>query len=717
MAGLPAWAGEHGVPAGVSTTGATSSRARVDLRVLVLDDGQPMVGAIVAQLEREGTPFTRIDLDDPARELLTRDLVQAHDKAGPRARFQAVVAPSHAPAALSPQELSVLYSFEASFGIRHVSAYDEPGPAVGLGEVVYSGPMDGTSATLSPAAKASGFGHLSGDLTFDDFDPAVVESSGSVANADPALPPGSSYTPFLTVALADGRTGSVMGVHQQGRREELVLTFAQNEYQQHSAILGHGILQWMTRGVHLGEYRNYLAVHIDDVFMADGMWSIDGRCTIGSGCDPAVYPPDGPDATSRMVPADVEIARTWQRENGLLLDMAYNSDGSVEYAADHARKDPLLDAFKKRRTDFRWLNHTRSHLYLGCVKDETTTPWTCSRDARGRTVFVDAATIEAEIVDNEDWGDRNGFATDHQELVTGEHSGLASLPQMPQDNPNLAGALQRAGTRYVASDASREHEQRAVGPKSLTVPRYPMNVYYNTATYEQAASEYNWIYTARADGGSGMCEDLPAIMTCIAPLDLDSGYLDYVVPQEIRTTLRHVTTSDPRPHYAHQPNLTGDRVLYPVLDGVVGQYRALYDTRSAPLLNPRLEEIGDRMERSASWDAAKDEVTATLVGTTVRLTGGDTDADVPLTAGPNTSSRSLEERYAGSRSEFLDVRARRTTSVKLSSKDLAYPTYRPVTLTVVPLPAAFASRALAPDRLTTVVPLVEADALAVPHPS
>ncbi|MGW2997425.1 hypothetical protein ACWDA9_39105, partial [Streptomyces sp. NPDC001193] len=31
--------------------------------------------------------------------------------------------------------------------------------------------------------------------------------------------------------------------------------------------------------------------------------------------------------------------------------------------------------------------------------------------------------------------------TDRTELVTGEHSGLKTLPQQAQDNPNLAGAL------------------------------------------------------------------------------------------------------------------------------------------------------------------------------------------------------------------------------------------------------------------------------------
>ena len=59
---------------------------------------------------------------------------------------------------------------------------------------------------------------------------------------------------------------------------------------------------------------------------------------------------------------------------------------------------------------------------------------------------------------------------------------------------------------YTASDASRESASRLVG-STTTVPRHPMNIFYNAGTYGDEVSEYNWIYTSGANGGSDICTD------------------------------------------------------------------------------------------------------------------------------------------------------------------------------------------------------------------
>ena len=94
-----------------------------------------------------------------------------------------------------------------------------------------------------------------------------------------------------------------------------------------------------------------------------------------------------------------------------------------------------------------------------------------------------------------------------------------------------------------------------------------MNVFYNAGRAAEQVDEYNWIYTSRAHGGSGICEDNPATTTCLAaPLDTATGYADHIVPLEARIALGHVLANDPRPHYVHQSNLAEDRIAYPVLD-------------------------------------------------------------------------------------------------------------------------------------------------------
>ena len=127
---------------------------------------------------------------------------------------------------------------------------------------------------------------------------------------------------------------------------------------------------------------------------------------------------------------------------------------------------------------------------------------------------------------------------------SGEHSGLTVRPQQPIDNPFLGPALATVGVRYTASDASRETASRAVGTGTVTVPRHPMNIYYNAGTYRDEVDEYNWYYTSRAAGGGGICEDNPAVSTCIAPLpaadaaQARDSFTRYIRPLETRTDLR-----------------------------------------------------------------------------------------------------------------------------------------------------------------------------------
>ena len=51
--------------------------------------------------------------------------------------------------------------------------------------------------------------------------------------------------------------------------------------------------------------------------------------------------------------------------------------------------------------------------------------------------------------------------------------------------------------------------------QALTVPRFPMNVYYNAGRTADEVVEYNWLYTSTAQGGSGLCTANPATSTCL----------------------------------------------------------------------------------------------------------------------------------------------------------------------------------------------------------
>ncbi|MEE1762591.1 hypothetical protein [Streptomyces sp. SP18BB07] len=633
-----------GLPAG--PVHADDTTPRVDLRVLVVSDGGPSTDAIAAELTTAGTPYTEIDLTSADRPVIDAAFLADTVDGRPRAKYQAVVLPNDNPFPAGSAEMTALAEYERTYAIPQVDAYTYARPEAGLQYPVYggySGGLDGAEARVTDAGKAGPFGYLDGAVPFEDNDPAIGESyaylSRPVAGAD--------FTSYVDAAIPGQSTrGTLVGEYRHDGRRELVVTFVYNQYQQQFRLLARGIVEWMTGGVHLGASRNYFAVHVDDVFAADDRWNTALNCTPGDvDCtDPNVEPDP-----IRMTPDDVDHTTAWQTARGFTLDLAYNGAGSVDHREDNNGDDALTDKFIAERDQFRWINHTYSHPFLGCVQDTSVVPWKCATQADGSTRWVSRDDISDEIATNRVWGETAGLPLENDELVTGEHSGMKVLPQQPEDNPNLALALDDNDIAWLGSDNSREPAQRQIGP-ATTVPRYPMNVFYNAGRAAEQVDEYNWIYTSRAQGGSGICEDNPATTTCLpAPLDTATGYEEVIVPLEKRIALGHVLANDPKPHFIHQSNLAEDRIAYPVLDGVLDAYAALF-TENTPVVNPRMKDIGAELRRRADWQAAlrSGEVTAHRIGGTVTVEAPDGVA-VTVTAptGTTLAGSAFGDAYAG----------------------------------------------------------------------
>ncbi|MBV2353616.1 hypothetical protein KUM39_04450 [Streptomyces sp. J2-1] len=629
---------------------------RIDLRVLVVDDGGPSVGAIAARLKGEGVPYTTVDLTDSVRPTVNAAFLSDTVGGRPRAKFQGVVLPNEAPFGAGSAEQTALEAYERTYAIPQVDAYTWAHPEVGLDYTDsngYAGSLDGREATVTAAGRSGPFGYLAGGFTFDDNSPTVQESYGFVAQ------PRTGYTSYVDTPVPGGRgSGSLLGEYAHDGRRELVVTFAYNQNQRQFQVLARGMVEWLTQGVHLGQDRNYFAVHVDDLFASDARWDPDRDCTPGDvDCAGGDNEAENP---IRMTPADAQYAAQWQQDHGLTLDLAFNAGAGEEWKTEHGGKDPLADQLLKDKAKYRWINHTWTHMFLGCVQDTSVVPWVCQKNPDGSVKWVTRADVSAEISQNNDWAARNGLSTDRTELVTGEHSGLRTLPQQPQDNPNLGPALASNGVKWAASDNSRESAQRTVGTSALTVPRYPMNVYYNTGTRAEMADEYNWIYTAKSQGGSGICENNPASTCLDRPLDTATGYTDAIVPAEARTDLGHVLSNDPRPHYAHQSNLAEDRLLYPVLDRVLTDYQALF-AANTPIVNLRQSAIGAEFQNRAAWQTALDtgKVTAYRIGGTVTVTA-PTGTQIPVTVPEGTKQQQLlgtttfGTAYAGKRSAWAE---------------------------------------------------------------
>ncbi|MET9850695.1 hypothetical protein [Streptomyces ossamyceticus] len=655
-----------GLPAGPAQ--ADDIAPRIDLRVLVVSDGGPSTDAIAAELTAAGTPYTEIDLTRSDRTVIDAGFLADTVDGRPRARFQAVVLPSDNPFPAGSAEMAALVAYEQTYEIPQVDAYTYARPEAGLQYPVYggySGSMDGAQAQVTTAGKAGPFGYLDGAVPFEDNDPAIGESyaylSRPVAGAD--------FTPYVDAAVPGQSTrGSLVGEYRHDGRRELVVTFVYNQYQQQFRLLARGIVEWMTGGVHLGASRNYFAVHVDDVFAADDRWNTQLNCTPG---DVDCTDPNAQPDPIRMTPGDVDHAITWQNQKNFTLDFAYNGAGSVDHREDHNGTDALADRLIAQRNKFRWINHTYSHPFLGCVQDTSVVPWKCATNADGSTRWVSRNEISDEIATNRVWGQINGLPLENDELVTGEHSGMKVLPQQPQDNPNLALAVDDNDIAWLGSDNSREPAQRQVGP-ATTVPRYPMNVFYNAGRAAEQVDEYNWIYTSRAQGGSGICEDNPATTTCLtAPLDTATGYAQVIVPLEKRIALGHVLANDPRPHFIHQSNLAEDRIAYPVLSGVLDGYAALF-ADNTPVVNLRMKDIGAELQRRADWQAALQagDVTAYRIGSTVTVDAPvGTAVTATLPSGTTHGGSAFGTAYAGAASGWTTATAAPLTLTLPSSAD------------------------------------------------
>ena len=634
-------------PTPAKTAPTVAPHGGVNLNVLVVTDGSSAVEAVNQQLTAEGLPSTVIDLRQSGRQTISRGFLARTLSDGTLGgNFDGIVLPGTTFSGLSGKETAALAWYERKFGVRQVDAYSPPMANLGMSSPpVYSGPLSGSGAVTSAGVKA-GFGYLKQGFPFAGG-AAGIAPFGYLANPMP----GSGATPLVTMSIPHSSGhGALVWEYDNGGRQILGVGFGYAYGQPQFHYLAHGIVDWVTNGVNLGNWRNYLDIAYDDMFLGDSQWSSKGHCTPGDSVCPKGTPMT---PTIRMVPADVTYAVQWEKQHNFKIEFLYNGGASQRFAKNGV--DALLVATKPVANWFYWVNHTWTHAYFGCTQNFKVVPWQCVRSSNGQIQW--AASVDlvySQVNKNFEWAKKEGIPAQPGLLASGEYSGLLILPQQPVDNPNMLQAMADDHIKWIVLDASREPDMRPVGP-ALGIPRHPIDVGYDVDTVANEVNEFNWYNDSKADGGSGLCETSKTTM-CRKPLDA-SGWLSTIVPGQVQIVYSAMLNNDPRPFFMHQSNLTGDRLGYPVMDGVLDAYRAVFNS-TAPVVNDPTIKDGMVLRNQQLWaDAVKAGlITAWVQGNTVTVSGPK-GTPVPLTApaGTTLNGTAFGQKYSHEVSAFTTL--------------------------------------------------------------
>ncbi|HEU5058314.1 MAG TPA: hypothetical protein VFU21_17400 [Kofleriaceae bacterium] len=573
---------------------AGSARAVV-LRFLIVtpDPEVPSHSAALAAFRRIGVPHEVLVARD---QELTEELLYQPDGA---CRFAGVVLADGTltyedggqwVSAFSQGEWDLLAAFEAECAAREAVWYGYPDVEYGLVETGTFEAGDHLAAGLT-AGGAARFGYL---------------AQGAVIPIDSVYGFRSAVgDPASTVPLVETAEGDVLAaVHARpDGTEVLVVTVDSAAWSLHSQLLEYGIIDWLARGLFVGERRIYLSPQVDDIFLASALWTDGGTAPI--------YRMTADDV-AHLVAWQAELADRLPRGSSVVTQLPFNGLGAQpsEYP-DPSLRESLL-AVQDR---FEWLNHTYTHDNMNEMGD---------------------STAEVEVSKNCALADEWQLDRFHcTELVTPEISGL--------DNPDALAGMVAAGVETVVSDASLtealnpdnpgSNPSPNVGranpfePRIFQVPRHPTNIFFSASLPAEEVGLYNELYA----------EEIGRELT-----------YEEILDSEAAIGLARLLAYDVDPTMFHQANLrvfggTPSHTLYTDwVDRVVERYTALM---ALPVIGLDLRRVARVMQEREALDRCGLTATLSADRSTLRLESTRA-CTVPVT-GLDAPGAGDVERYGG----------------------------------------------------------------------
>jgi hypothetical protein len=599
----------------------------IDMKLLVVTDGKSEAdyGAITQVLDYVGTPYDVLDMT-----VTTGGVTSAMLSDGECHGYYQGVIMANGGYIYTLPGMSTLTSYETTFKVRQINWFTYPGPDFGLNATgSSSGPGTPVTANFTPEA-ASVFTQVSTNNPITITNASVYPATAT-----------SSATPLLTDN--SGHVLSAINDFGDGRLY-LTQTFDSNQYLTHNLVLAYGLLNWVTKGVFLGEYHVYLTPQIDDVFIADAMWEGTTPCI-----DPASPSGDHTDAdaetlnTVRMDKNDVDALVAWQnlqQQNPMfgnfVIHMAFNGAGTTGRTSTGGyRNDTLTPEFKLYQDKFKWLSHT----------------WDHPDSLNGQT----ASFIDDQITKNNDQAILLGLTTnDPAGMVT---PGITGLNDSTFVNRAVAN-----GVKYVVTDTSVLNTPNngpnpspnvgivnSINSGLYMVPRHANNLFFNVADPDGWVAEYQCIYTGQPPYSSYTYQQIKDNITDSFIVNMLKGDMD--------------------PQMFHQPNLVAydgtHSLLTDLLDETFTTYSSIY---KLPVLSPTLKELAEGMQARNVYNQSG--VTASLVnaGTasasvsiTIPSSSPVTAATIPVTGLNSTGA----EVYGGQNISHIQVNVGQTQTLPL----------------------------------------------------
>ncbi|PYU60121.1 MAG: hypothetical protein DMG56_16560 [Acidobacteria bacterium] len=614
------------LPAPLPTSCSTTT---IDMKLLVVTNGKTESDypAIKQILDYVGTPYDVLDMS-----VNTGGITSAMLSDGSCHGYYQGVIFAYGAYVYTLPGMAILTSYEQTFRVRQLNWYMYPNNDFGFNypysKVITSAGTDSASFT---SAGASVFGYA------NTATPLVLSNAyiyqGTPLNAA-ALPAGASVTPLLTDA--SGYALSLIYTLGDGR-QYLTQTFDSSPYLMHDLVLAYGLINWVTKGIFLGEYHVYAAAQVDDFFINGSEWIPGTPCT-----DPITHDRTPPDATSlpffRINSADMTSLVAWQNKiqsdpllSNFKLTLAFNgvgTTGNTDWTglpAAGIANDTLTTNVQNYQQYFHWISHTYDHpnSLNGLHKS----------DPGGDPDTPQVDSIDLEILTNQyvATGTGQNLDPDPRDTVSPIHlsdfnpANLVTPGVTGLNDPLVPTYLAQDGVRFVVTDTSVIGQANngpnpspnvgmvnSYAPSLYEVPRHPNDIFFNAVNWADDQAEFSCIYNNPVQ---------PPYNTFTA-----AQILDYVSSGFVTGMLM----GDMDPQMFHQNNLhdydgQGHSLISDAYDQAFSKYKQLYNL---PVVSPTLDQLGQNMQNRNAYNLS----TATASLTSLSGSNLTISITVPATA-------------------------------------------------------------------------------------